>query len=99
MFKKLKTSLFYCKRWIKMIYIYPEMSLKKVDYDAYWADKRGKNIGALSEWQIDRAEIIARALSGEKSGFSVLDIGGGDGNILNYIKTKKLLLNKRFIIF
>ncbi|MEN9604442.1 MAG: hypothetical protein RJB39_127 [Candidatus Parcubacteria bacterium] len=91
MFKNLKRSLYDCKRWVKMIYTYPEMSLKKVDYDAYWADKRGKNIGDLSGWQTDRAEIIAKALEGQKENFSVLDIGGGDGNILNFLKTKKQL--------
>lgn len=91
MFTKLKRSLYSCKRWITFIYMYPKMSLDKVDYDVYWADKRGKNIGALSDWQIDRANIIANSLAARKEGFSILDIGGGDGNILNFLKEQKKL--------
>jgi len=80
---KVKEYLFQLKRWISLIFSYPKLDIKKVDYDAYWQSKRGGEIGKLSDWQKDRANIIRDNLEHESS---VLDVGCGDGSILAYLK-------------
>jgi methionine biosynthesis protein MetW len=57
------------------------------DYSAYWSEKRGKSLGALSSWQKARADFMLSCLANEE-GVSIVDIGCGDGSILNYIKKK-----------
>lgn len=66
---------------------YPELSLKKVDYDAYWRSKRGQSMGALSDWQIERADIIVRTLKGAAVR-SICDIAAGEGGILKYVSDR-----------
>lgn len=53
-----------------------------LDYDEYWERKRGSNMGYLSAFQLDRVETIAQAMP---EGVSVLDVGCGDGAILQYL--------------
>lgn len=84
-FKKIKDTLFELKRWSKIVYVYPSLSVKRVDYDAYWLSKRGKQIGRLSDWQQERADIIARNIETHSS---ILDIGCGDGSIIAYLNSK-----------
>lgn len=88
--KQIKLELYEIKRWIKLTFIYHKMDIQKVDYDAYWKDKRGANMGALSSWQIERANIIFNFLK-DQNNISILDIGCGDGNILNYLKNNRKL--------
>jgi len=68
------------------MFAYPPLNLDEVDYDLYWKNKRGENIGAISDWQKIRADFIASKVSGGK--FSFVDIGSGDGSILNYLKER-----------
>ncbi len=87
----MKFLLWKIKEGLKSIFFYPKAKYSKFDYDAYWLDKRGEHIGSLSSWQKDRADFIISEISREKDidkKMSILDIGCGDGNILNYIKSK-----------
>ena len=61
---------------------YPRPVSLALDYDAYWERKRGSNMGYLSAFQLDRVRAIAEAML---EGASVLDVGCGDGAILQYL--------------
>lgn len=69
------------------MFLYPPLSLNSADYDSYWKDKRGKDLGMLSDWQKARANFVLEALVG-KGKSSFLDLGCGDGSILNYLKER-----------
>jgi methionine biosynthesis protein MetW len=69
------------QRWVSLFGYHHPVSLSP-DYDTYWGRKRGANMGHLSAFQLDRAEAIARAMP---EGASVLDVGCGDGAILQYL--------------
>jgi methionine biosynthesis protein MetW len=64
---------------------YPAYSLPltAVDYDQYWRDKRKGDMGALTDFQRRRAEIVASMV---EDGASVVDIGCGNGAILEYLR-------------
>jgi 2-polyprenyl-3-methyl-5-hydroxy-6-metoxy-1,4-benzoquinol methylase len=94
--KKIKDELFELKRWTKLVISYPKLSLEKVDYDTYWKDKRGTEIGRLSDWQTERANIIVSQIKKEGLGkVKLLDIGCGDGSILNYI-SKEIIVDRMY---
>ncbi len=84
MFKKIKENLYILKVWKKLIFEYPKLTLSEVDYDEYWRAKRGKDMGALSDWQLERAKFVVDVLQG-KSIDSICDIATGEGSILHYI--------------
>ena len=84
LFKSTKLLLWHIKQSVKSIFSYPEMCISHVDYDKYWLDKRGDNIGALSDWQKMRADFILEVIG--KSQYSFVDMGCGDGSVLNYLK-------------
>lgn len=77
-------------RKIKSIYNrlfgYPQLSLRQSDYDDYWQDKCGDNLGLANCFQSDRARWIADRVN---EGESVLDVGCGDGAVLLQIKRHK----------
>jgi len=75
--------LFY--RQLPMIFSYPKDIIEEsaVDYDEYWKEKRGENLGELSPFQLARAKEVRHLLEPK---CSVLDIGCGDGAVLKYIK-------------
>lgn len=83
----MKNFLYDLKLVIRQMFFYPPMQLQDVDYDKYWKEKRGENIGALSDWQTIRADFIVETLKNIEP-VLFLDIGCGDGSILNYIKNK-----------
>ena len=74
--KKIKDKVYILKKWGDIIFKYPELSLRKVDYDLYWKDKRGTSIGGLSSWQKDRADITLRVLEKVREPVDIIDIGG-----------------------
>jgi 2-polyprenyl-3-methyl-5-hydroxy-6-metoxy-1,4-benzoquinol methylase len=80
----MKQALYQIKQWIRHMIVYPPLTLSRVDYDAYWKEKRGDNIGALSDWQIERADFVCEILKNAHNA-SLCDIACGDGSILNYI--------------
>jgi 2-polyprenyl-3-methyl-5-hydroxy-6-metoxy-1,4-benzoquinol methylase len=84
----IKLELYFQKEWFKKIWIYPPtIALQKIDYDKYWENKRGSAMGEPLPWQKDRINIIAGFLKDEKN-ISIIDIGGGEGNIPYYLKHK-----------
>jgi len=87
MIKKIKDKLYILVSWKKILFDYPKLHIGLVDYDQYWKDKRGNDIGALSDWQIERAQFVVDKLKNEKN-ITILDIACGDGSILNYINER-----------
>lgn len=87
LFKLPKQIAYQIKLWVIHMFSYPTLHTGEVDYDAYWKDKRGDNIGALSDWQIERAQFVVNTLKNEQN-ITLLDIACGDGSILNYIKER-----------
>jgi len=69
---------------VKSLFGYPTNTLlnSDINYNEYWKTKRGDKLGALSEFQRKRADkVIPFLLDGD----TVLDVGCGDGAILDYI--------------
>ena len=74
--------------FIKKIFYYPNFSYLNVDYKKYWKLRRGDDSLTLNSFQKFRAELIINYL---KENSSILDIGSGDGALLNFFaKNKKL---------
>ncbi|MBX4200285.1 class I SAM-dependent methyltransferase [Candidatus Parcubacteria bacterium] len=82
--QQVRKILYNLKEWWKIMFVYPPLTLSNVDYDEYWKSKRGSNIGAISDWQIERASFVINELK-ERSVGSICDIACGDGSILHYI--------------
>lgn len=80
--------LYTIKEALTSLFIYPQQKLEQmsVDYDAYWVDKRGEALGALTKWQRQRADLAAGFMAG--AGLEVADVGCGDGAVLAYLKRK-----------
>lgn len=74
------------KQIVKQIVSYPKLVLKDINYDDYWRNKRGGNLGYSSSWQQQRGDWIVERI---EEGSTVLDIGCGDGGVLLYMKKKK----------
>lgn len=56
-----------------------------MDYDGYWAERRGDKMGLLSDFQKKRARIVKKYL---KDNMTIKDIGCGDGSILVYLSRR-----------
>ena len=76
------------KKTFALLRSYPvdKLELKSVNYDDYWRDKRKNCLGLLTDFQRNRANIVATMID---DGASVLDLGCGDGAILAYLRNKK----------
>lgn len=74
------------KQIIKQIVHYPKLVLEEINYDDYWKNKRGSNLGYSNSWQQQRGDWIVNRI---EEGSTVLDIGCGDGGVLLYMKKKK----------
>ncbi len=86
MFKEIITTL---KEDVKQLGRYPKFREKigKLDYDEYWVERRGSSTNSvLSDWQKVRADQSLKIL---EAGSSVIDIGCGDGAVLNYFRENK----------
>lgn len=86
--RTIRERLYFIKAWYKDIFRYPKKVLRlehNLDYDAYWEKKRGATVGALSDWQRARADIIISQLPKEVS-VTIGDIGCGEGSILKYLQ-------------
>lgn len=79
--------MYQIKEWLKQMFVYPKLETERVDYDAYWKSKRGENMGALSDWQLERADFVVSKLLGQK-GVTISDIACGEGAIGHYIGEK-----------
>ncbi len=73
--------LYKVKQIAKSLFRYPKIQIG-AGYDRYW-EARGLGL-ELNSFQKTRADLILKLA---ESGSSLLDIGGGNGRILNYLKT------------
>lgn len=87
--KTLREKLYTFRKQVQRIFIYPALRREGGDYDAYWRDKRGNDIEALSDWQQDRADFALSKIG--KGQYSFVDVGGGAGAVLQYFKTYGVL--------
>lgn len=74
------------KEILRQIIRYPKLVLEETNYNDYWVNKRGSNMGYANEWQQQRGDFIVGRIN---DGSSLLDIGCGDGGVLLYMKSKK----------
>jgi methionine biosynthesis protein MetW len=76
----------------RRLYAYPRTAnLRRRDYDAYWGEKAKGRLGQLSAWRLRRARAFACLLN---PGDSVLDLGTGDGAILQYLIAERHIIGK-----
>ena len=71
----------------RLVFRYPRLVLQETDYNAYWQDKRKRNMGAISHFQRQRADWILPRI---EEGSTVLDVGCGDGGVLLYLLQHKM---------
>lgn len=75
-------------RGVKRLFSYPTTAnvhvneQGAVDYDEYWDYKLADTIGKLSAWRLKRAQAFSTIVSANDR---VLDIGVGDGALLQYL--------------
>ncbi len=70
-------------RGLRRLFGYPETArVGVVDYDEYWDNKAQRGLGKLSQWRLRRAQVFAGIV---KPGDRVLDLGVGDGALLQYL--------------
>ena len=70
-------------RTLRRLFSYPETArVGVVDYDVYWDKKAQAGMGWLSPWRLRRAQVFASLV---QPGESVLDLGVGDGALLQYL--------------
>lgn len=70
-------------RGLRRLFAYPTTAhLGTVDYDTYWDAKAQSGMGILSPWRRRRADVFAGLVA---KGDTVLDLGVGDGALLEYI--------------
>ncbi len=85
---------------LKRIFLYPIKKGKKIpkniDYDDYWKERRGKyNKPHLSSWQLKRINLIDKHI---KKNTHIIDLGSGDGAVLNEINKRKNIQGTGFDI-
>lgn len=80
--RKARTLLRECKG----LFSYPELFDENRDQDTYWEKRRGQRLGVLNSFQKFRADwILARVETGD----SLLDLGAGDGAMVQYMRHQK----------
>jgi len=86
----IKDILFKIRGDLKRLFVYPipEWGTDgRIDYDKYWRKRRGEGHQfKLSAWQRRRAELILPFLN---EGDIVVDVGGGDGAMLEFWRLRK----------
>ncbi len=74
-------------RGLRRLVAYPTTArVGVVDYDEYWDSKAQSGLGILSPWRLRRAQVFASIVT---KGDRVLDLGVGDGALLEYIIREK----------
>lgn len=70
-------------RTVRRLFGYPDTArVGVVDYDDYWDSKAQSGLGILSPWRRKRAQVFTDVVA---RGDSVLDLGVGDGALLQYM--------------
>lgn len=92
----IRSVFFKARMFCRALFSYPKKTLanlNETNYNLYWKEKRGANIGQLSSWQKERADFILSVVGkNEKEQVAIADVGCGDGSILTYLR-KNLLCN------
>jgi len=74
-------------RQARRLIAYPSTARVGVtDYDTYWDSKLANTIGQLSDWRRRRAQVFTDLVT---DGDRVLDLGVGDGALLQYMLERK----------
>ncbi|MCA9903054.1 MAG: methyltransferase domain-containing protein [Anaerolineae bacterium] len=74
-------------RGLRRLVAYPTTArVGVVDYDEYWDSKAQSGLGILSPWRLRRAQVFASIVTKDDH---VLDLGVGDGALLEYIIREK----------
>ena len=85
MFNKLRKKIYPWKWWLRDILRQPRMQTFDPAYNRYW---HARDIGVLNQFQKDRADLSIPHIV---QGASVMDIGAGSGNLLEYIRKQRPL--------
>lgn len=89
MIKIIKDFFYKIRQDLAGVVRYPKVEKKEgfiLDYDEYWKKRRGQDYRAfLSDWQKERADYFLKYV---KENDVVIDIAGGDGQVLKYINSK-----------
>ncbi len=76
-------------RQLRRLYTYPATArVGVVDYDTYWDNKAQQGLGQLSSWRLKRAQVFTSLVA---TGDRVLDLGVGDGALLQYMLAAKAI--------
>jgi len=71
---------------LRRLFVYPDTTrVGEVDYDQYWESKAKSGMGHLSAWRLRRARAFAELID---AGARVMDLGVGDGAILEYLMAR-----------
>jgi 2-polyprenyl-3-methyl-5-hydroxy-6-metoxy-1,4-benzoquinol methylase len=81
----LKHFLYNIKQNLKGLFIYPKANFTKVDYNAYWQEKKKGKLGVPNAFQLYRGNWISKFISREDT---LLDIASGDGSVINVINSQ-----------
>lgn len=77
-------------RQARRLFIYPDTAhVGDVDYDIYWDHKAKDKLGQLSSWRLKRAQVFTALV---QDGDAVLDLGVGDGALLQYMLQHKQIV-------
>jgi methionine biosynthesis protein MetW len=73
----------------RRLFAYPDTArVGVVDYDVYWDNKAQSGMGYLSPWRRKRAQAFTDIVA---QGDAVLDLGVGDGALLEYMQQHKAI--------
>ncbi len=92
LWRRTKEFLYPLKLFYRAVFAYPSKRIPENSedtYNEYWKKKRKSTVGALTQWQKERADIILRTLFSRKEGGEVTfaDIGCGNGAIGAYLQS------------
>lgn len=73
---------------VQLVFHYPIPHYDSAANERYWEVRRATGMGKLNEFQRERADMILAATRGTGT---LLDIGSGDGAMLDYMRSKSAL--------
>jgi len=82
----MRQFLYIIKRFLTDLFKYPAMVNAELSYDNYWQKKKVGSLGLPNSFQVARGVWIADKIL---ENASVIDVGCGDGSILQVIKKTK----------
>ena len=86
-FKKIKIKLYLFKQMLRSIFDYPEMkTYEEQNYDEYWKHRNLNLATKMNSFQKWRADASLKYIENDST---LLDLGSGDGSMLQYLSDKK----------